>query len=281
MSGLLSGLAGLGLGNLENMDIFERPEKEEAADESVIVEAKPQEKDFVFDKVTECPVCGKSFSVKIMKTGKAKLLGTDLDLRPRYAGVDAVKYDIILCTKCGYAALGRFFPNITMGQAKLIRENISKSVRLNPYDGEIYTYDEAIERYKLTLANAVVKRARVSEKAYICLKSAWLMRGYAEHLEELGQTDKIADIKAQEEQYIQNAFNGFVEARNTENFPMCGMDEGTIDYLLAVLAMRLKKYDVSAKLIGNILTSTAGARTKDKARELKEQLLLEVKKSKA
>lgn len=280
MSGLLSGLAGLGLGNLEDMDIFGHPEKEEV-DVKDSVEVKPQEKDFIFDKVMECPVCGKDFSVKIMKTGKAKLLGTDLDLRPRYVGVDAVKYDIMLCTKCGYTALSRFFPNITMGQAKLIRENISKSVRLHPYDGEIYSYEEAIERYKLALANAVVKRARASEKAYICLKSAWLMRGYAEHLEELGQTDKIAELKAQEEQYIQNAYNGFAEARNVESFPMCGMDEGTIDYLLAVLAMRLKKYDVTAKLITNILTSTAGVRTKDKARELKEQLFLEIKNNKS
>ncbi len=280
MSGLLSGLAGLGLGNLEDIDVFGHPEKEEA-DAKEPVEVKPQEKDFIFDKTMECPVCGKEFPVKIMKTGKAKLMGTDPDLRPKYVGIDAVKYDIMLCTKCGYAALSRFFSNVTMGQAKLIRENISKGVRLHPYDGEIYTYDEAIERYKLALANAVVKRARVSEKAYICLKSAWLMRGYAEHLEEIGEKEKIAELKEQEEQYIQNAYNGFAEARTAESFPMCGMDEGTIDYLLAVLSMHLKKYDVAAKLITNILASTAGARTKDKARELKEQLLLEIKSNKS
>ena len=238
-----------------------------------------EEKDFIYDKTMECPVCGQHFSTKIMKTGKNKLIGTDQDLRPRYEGIDAVKYDVMLCTKCGYAALSRFFPSITSGQGKMIRENISKKVHLSAYDGETYSYDEAIERYKLALANAVVKHGKASEKAYICLKSAWLMRGYAEYQTEQGKKDMLKDLKAAEEEYLLNAFNGFVEARKSESFPMCGMDESTIDYLLAVLALHLKKYDVAGKLITGIISSSANSRTKEKARELKEQLIVELKKN--
>ncbi len=102
-----------------------------------------------------------------MKTGKARLLGTDQDLRAKYEGIDAVKYDVILCPHCGYAALNRYFNNITKVYAKLIKENISSKVQLHTYDDDIYTYEEAIERYKLCLANAVVKRAHASEKAYL------------------------------------------------------------------------------------------------------------------
>ncbi len=277
MSGLLSGLAGLGLDKLENVNIYEEPEKEEKQQAK---EVKVAEKDLIYEKTMECPVCGESFPVKIMKTGKAKLLGTDQDLRPKYEGIDAVKYDVILCTKCGYAALSRFFPAVTSGQAKLIKENISKNVQLSTCTEEIYSYDYALERYKLSLANAVVKRARVSEKAYVCLKSAWLLRGYAESLEAEGQTDKLEQMKAEEEEYLQNAYNGLVEARQSESFPICGMDESTIDYLVAVLALHLKKYDVAGKLITTILTTSTNARTKDKARDLKEQLLAELKTKK-
>ena len=45
-----------------------------------------------------------------------------------------------------------------------------------------YTYEDALARYQLALVNAIVKQAKNSEKAYICLKAGWLMRGYAEWL---------------------------------------------------------------------------------------------------
>ncbi len=281
MAGLLSGLSGLGLDNLEGVDIFAEETKEKSAEKTApkAVAVQPDESSFIFDKTMQCPVCGKNFVNKVMKTGKNKLLGTDLDLRPRYEGIDAVKYDVFLCNHCGYASLSRFYGNIISSQGKLIQESISKKVTLKPHQGEIYTYEDAIERYKLTLANAVVKKAKASEKAYICLKSAWLMRGYAESLEAQGKQDKIEELRTAENEYLCNAFNGFAEARKSEGFPMCGMDEHTVDYLLAVLAIRMKRYEVAGKLISGILASSANARTKDKARDLKDLILEETRKS--
>lgn len=277
MSGLLSGL---GLGDLENMDIFADPSKKQEEKETV---QKPtvQEKDFLFEKAFVCPVCDAKFVNKIMRTGKAKLLGTDKDLRPVHEGIDTQKYDVLLCPQCGYAALSRFFTQVTSTQAKFIKEQISGKVQLHESKGETYSYEDAIERYKLALANAVVKRAKNSEKAYICLKSAWIFRGYAKQLEEenpQANADKIREAHEMEEDYLQNAYKGFKEANQTESFPMCGMDELTIDYLLAVLALRYKEYDTASKLVAAILTSSAATpRIKDKARDLKEDILAEKK----
>lgn len=277
MAGLLSGLSDLGLGNLESMEIFE--DKKETSKQQVAAVQKVEEKDLIYDKNFTCPVCGQVFPAKVMKTGKAKLIGTDPDLRPKYDGIDVVKYDVELCPSCGYAALTRFFPRVSSGQAKLIMENISKKVRLHPFDGETYTYEDALERYKLALVNAIVKRAKASEKAYICLKSAWLLRGYAEYLVENGEKSEADALKPQEDEYLLNAYNGFVEARQKETFPMCGMDEITIDFLLAELAFYLKKYDVASKMVASILTSTsANNRIKDKARDLKEEIIAVLKK---
>lgn len=282
MAGLLSGLSGLGLDNLEKADIFGKEEKEEAKAKQAVKTPEDLEKEFIFEKQMTCPVCDEKFNVKIMKTGRAKLIGTDFDLRPKYEGIDAVKYDAILCPHCGYAALTRYFEHVSAGPAKLIRENISKNVQLHTFHDDIYTYEEAEERYKLCLANAVVKRARNSEKAYICLKSAWLSRGYAEHLENKGEsgTPKYKELKEQEEVYLSNAYEGFKEACSSEVFPMCGMDEVTVDYLMAELAGHLKKYDEANKLISSILTShNANPRMKDKARDLKDRILAEKKNS--
>lgn len=277
---ILSGLKGLGLDGLENMDIYEE-EKTEPEKTAAAVVNKVMEKDLIYDKSYDCPVCDGKFSAKIVKTGKAKLIGTDQDLRAKYDGIDPIKYDVLLCPACGYAALSRYFTNITSAQAKLVKEKISQAIHMGSYQDEVYSYEQALERYKLALVNAVVKKARASEKAYICLKSAWLLRGYVESLQEEGKADqKLLDALAgQEKEYLENAYKGFSEARQSEGFPMCGMDEITIDYLLAALAVRVRKYDVAGKLIASLLTnSAANARIKDKARDLKEQILETMKK---
>ncbi len=278
--GILSGLGGLGLGGLEGMDIFE---EEEAKKEASAAAAPPkiEEKDLIYDKNFTCPVCGTEFRAKIMKTGKAKLLGTDQDLRARYEGIDAVKYDVELCPVCGYAALSRYFSNLGSAQAKLIKEKISISVHITEYHDEVYSYEQAFERYQLALACAMVKKAKASEKAYICLKSGWLVRGWRESLQDNGKGNEalVEKLKKQEDDYLQNAFRGFAEARKSESFPLCGMDEVTVDYLLAVLAIRFKKFDVASHLVAGILASpSANARMKDKARDLKEQIMAEKKR---
>lgn len=285
--GLMSDLAGMGLGNFVGTDIY-ADSKEKSPDHGTADNAAnvPEEKDFIFDKSIDCPVCGKKFTTKIMKTGKAKLVHADKDLRPVYEGVDATKYDVQMCTHCGYTALSRFFPMVTAAQAKLIKENISSKVVLPVFEGETYSYEDVMKQYQLALACAVVKRSKNSERAYICLKSAWLMRGHYESILHDATADKatkdlVPTLKEREKEYLLNAYNGFVEARKTESYPMCGMDENTIEYLVAVLAIGFKKYDVAGQSVSAILTSlSANSRMKDKARELKEEILEALKKTK-
>ena len=279
--GIFSGLKNLGLGNMEEMDLFDEPKKEEAKPKAAAaVPARPQEKDLIYDRSFVCPVCDSHFTAKIMKSSKARLLGTDQDLRARYDGIDAVKYDVVMCPVCAYSALIRFFTNVTSAQAKLIREKISQTVTLTKYAEEVYSYEQAMERYKLALVNAVVKRSKASEKAYICLKTAWLLRGYGESLREKEDCDekKVAARARQEEEFLENAYKGFSEARQSEMFPICGMNTVTVDYLVAVLAVRFKDYGVATKLLSAVITSPgANVRIKDRARDMKDQVMRELK----
>lgn len=276
MAGLLSGLEQFGLGGLENMDLYEKPKKKEEAEAPQVM----QEQDFLFDKTFTCPICDKEFKARTVKIGKAKLIGTDMDLRPKYEQVDLLKYDIIMCPHCGYAALSRYFKFLTSPQAKRVKETISKNFKPRTEHKEIYTYEEALERYKLTLANAIVKVAKPSEKAYICLKTAWLLRGQGENLDkadpEYEKKKKLID--EEELEFLKNALDGFLAARQSEGFPMCGMDESTVDYVISVTATKFEQYDVASKLISQIIASPGtNPRMKDKARDLKDQIVKQIK----
>lgn len=276
MAGLLSGLEQFGLGGLENMDLYEKPKKKEEEEAPAVV----QEQDFLFDKSFTCPICDKEFKARTVKIGKAKLAGTDSDLRPKYEQVDLLKYDVIMCPCCGYASLSRYFKFITSPQAKRIKETISKNFKPITEYKEIYTYDEALERYKLTLANAIVKMAKASEKAYICLKTAWLLRGKAESLDTTDpeyETQK-AQIEEEEREFLRNALDGFLAARQAESFPMCGMDEPTVDYVISVTAAKFEQFDVASKLISQIIASpSTNPRMKDKARDLKDEIMKQIR----
>ncbi|MGN0131318.1 MAG: DUF2225 domain-containing protein [Lachnospiraceae bacterium] len=286
---LLSGLDNLGLGNLKGLEIYNEPHKDDKTAATVQNAAKVtelKEEDMVFDKTFTCPVCDSEFKCKMVRSGRARAIGSDMDLRPRYENIDVIKYDIIACPHCGYAGMEKNFPYLTPSQRKAIKENICDSFMPRRVDPEkkIYTYQEALERHKLALVNTIVKRGKDSEKAYICLKTGWLLRGEAELFDrnDPDYARKKHENDSAENQFLRNAYDGFIKARASESFPICGMDSITIDYLLSALAIRFEEYETAAKLLSGIITSRgANSRIKDRARDLKEVLLEKMKERNA
>lgn len=277
MANIFSGLENLGLKNIEKVDIFQKKsdkKKEQQVAEKEVKKAGPTEEELIFDKSYTCPVCNFVFKSKMVRTGKVRLVGADSDLKPKYEGVDSLKYDAVLCPRCGYAALNRYFNFVMSSQAKEIRENVSVNFKYQPETGGIYTYDDALLRHKMALFNAVVKNAKNSERAYTCLKMAWLCRGKREMLEEEG--GKKEDIEAlvnEEKELLTNAYEGFEAAFSKEDFPMCGMDQYTMQYLLAELARRIGKIDEAKRYVSKVLVARgAQKRIKDRAFDLKEKL---------
>lgn len=276
-SSIFSGMEDFGLGDMSTADIFKDPaaeEKKKKAVEAAVKEVK--EEDFLFDKTYECPVCARTFKERTLRTGKARLVKTDMDLRPTFEGIEPLKYDVVQCKECGFTALTRYFVPMTVPQRKAILEKITSHFRKPTEHKLLYSYEDAVGRYKLALVNAIVKNAKASEKAYICLRAGWLARSYAEYLEEQGLSNhsKYAEVKGLEDEFLKNAYEGFAGAIQGESFPMCGMDESTVDFLLANLAMRNKQYDVASKLISKLLISpNCNSRTKDKVRDLKDELI--------
>lgn len=283
MGNLFSGLDSLGLGNLSEMNVYEVDDTKEKGkkQKEEVKEPEIREADFLFDKAYVCPVCDKEFKNKTVRTGKAKLIAADSDLRPRYQIVDSLKYDVVACPHCGYAALNRYFSYMTAAQAKQIKTQISSGFKGLAPEGEIMTYDESITKHRLALVNAIVKHAKPSEKAYTCLKTAWLLRGKAETMPEStpNRDAEIKKLQEEERDFLENAYNGFMEAFPRELFPMCGMDEHTVSYLVADLARRIGKYEDATHWVSKVLVSrSANDRIKAKARELKDMIASELRK---
>ena len=113
MAGLLAGLEKLGLKNLDNLNLYEeeKEKEQEVKREEVKEEEVPQdkEKDYLFSKTYDCPVCATKFKDITVKANRARLVHMDRDLRPVHDDIEPLKYEAIVCPKCGYAALGRYF----------------------------------------------------------------------------------------------------------------------------------------------------------------------------
>ncbi|MBE5902027.1 MAG: DUF2225 domain-containing protein [Lachnospiraceae bacterium] len=286
---LLSGLEKFGLSADGTMNLFE-DEKTKAkpagdGEGASQAAAEPTEADFLLDKHVRCQICEKTFAIKAVKNGRVKRLEPDKDLRPRHQYIDTLKYSVISCPHCGYTALSRSVGDLTSVQRKLIQENICAKFKPAPVEEmENYSYDYALEHFKLALFNSVAKKGKASEKAYICLCISWLLRGKAEEMEadkEHNDDAGIAAVRQEEKAYYDQAYEGFMKAVSSEQFPMVGMDQSTVDFLLASMSYQMGKLDVASKLIGSIITSpAANSRMKDKARDLKEEIINAIKTGK-
>lgn len=274
MSCVLSGLEKFGLGSLKNIKIYQEKESDTKGDNEGGVVMEVSEESILFDKTYNCPCCATSFKTKAIRVGRNTLVRLDSDLRPVYKYADATKYDAIVCTKCGYAGLIKNFDSIGDRHIKDIKEKIALKFKGIDENKKTYSYEEAIERTQLALLSTVIKCGRNSEKAYICLKLAWLMRGMKEKLskEASDYAAKYEKFENEEMNYLKNAYEGFSDAYMNEKFPICGMDENTLCIIMADTGRKLgKKHDALRYIETVIMSKSATDRMKDMARDIREK----------
>lgn len=283
--GLFSGLEKLGF-KTSNMELYSKEDSSagsgaDSGEQQGKTDTLLKEEDCLFPKTHNCPVCDKKFKTLSVRAGKLRSIGQDEDLRPLYREMDPLKYDAIVCPHCGYAAVSRYFDIMLPVQKKRIREEIQKNFSGMEESTDLFSYDEAILRYKMVLMNDVVGGVKDSRKAYTCLKLAWIIRGKLEKEGPKLSPDECERLRADEMECIQNAYEGYVLAFSSENFPMSGMDELTVTYLTAELAFKLEKYREAIQLIYNILGNNAAtSRIKEKALDLKERIRSQVNEEK-
>ncbi len=279
MAGLLDGLGNLGLSNLSRLDVYEKEdnativnaEEEKAPEEEVI-----REEDCLFEKKYKCPVCGEEFPSLTVRANKVRRVDMDQDLRPLFEPIDSLKYDPVMCPYCGYADFPKTFSIVSDFQRNEIRNNIAKSYVPQLDFPDTYDYETAFKRYQMALATAIVTKAKTSVRAYICLKTAWILRGQIESLDPAmpNYNKKVENLREKESEFLKNALEGFLTARQKEPLPIADMDEITLDFLIGALSLKQGKLDVASKMVAKVLVSkSANKRVKDKARDMKEMIL--------
>jgi uncharacterized protein (DUF2225 family) len=216
-----------------------------------------EEIEALFDREFHCPVCDTVFKNKIIRSGKNRLNGQDIDLRGHFEPVDAEKYNVLMCPECGHAAMSRYF-NVSPGKkAEAIREWMKPEPE--PEDPSFYTYEMAINRIRAAMKDAMIRSAKTSETGYIALHSAWLLRGYREQMEKDATDEHPVDetkckrLKDAEEMYIAMATERLTQAVTAESFPICGMEEQTFQYLLAALHYKTGKYAEAMRFLLPVL----------------------------
>ena len=277
---LLSGMEKFGFSMDGELDILaeEKPKKSEEEAKKTATPVVKQEKDFVLDKKVRCPICDKDFPIKAVLATRLKRLEPDFDLRPNYEHVDKIKYDFNSCPRCGYSALDTTFSKIDTARAKLIRTEFCPSFKPQPNEvlPEIYSYDYSVEKFKLALICTMKKRAKMSEKAYVCLKIAWLRRAQLKELEgdDEATPEYIEMVKNEAEGFYAQAYEGFMKAISQETPPYCGMASEAVEYMLANMSVYFKKYDAAMKLIARLIQSPSTSRKlKDKCVDLKDDII--------
>lgn len=278
--GLFSGLEAFGF-KTSDMEVYPKEQlkdEKEKEDSKEKKEVPIKEQDYLFLKSHQCPICDNEFKALAVRAGKVRSIGQDEDLRPLYRDIDPLKYDAIVCPKCGYAALNRYFNTIMPIQRKRIKENILPNFKGMDVSNDLYDYDETILRYKMVLMSDVIGDVKKSRKAYTCLKYAWILRGKIEKEGPKMEPEECEQLQKDEKECLQNAFEGYMQAFSTESFPMSGMDETTLAYLNAELAFKLEKYREALQLLSVVLgKKSISSRIKDKALDLKDRIRAQIK----
>lgn len=274
--GLFSGLEKFGIKTDNLTSVYEDKEqkaKAEAAEKAAKEAEEFKEENCLFAKTYECPVCDGKFSFLSVKSSKLRSVGQADDLRPLYKDFEPLKYDAVVCPSCGYGATSKFFQACMPTHRKRLRAGVQTNFHGIHVSTDKVDYDEALDRYKLALLSDVVADVKPSRKAYTCLKMKWLISSRLESEKDTMSPEKIAACIEDEKECIENAYQGFAQAYSSESFPICGMDEITLSYLLASLAFKLGNYQDALKYVTPIITNrNISNRIKDKALVLKDNI---------
>ena len=216
-------------------------------------------RNILYDKSYTCPVCSEHFTIKAIKVGKNQVVSIDSDLYTKYSLVNPIIYDALICQNCGYAAITKSFDTLLPKQKEWIKEHISSNYKPCTYS-EYTTTAEAIHKHKMALLTCITKKGKTGEQAYIALHIAWLYRDLKDEKNELS--------------FLQRAYEGFGQALTTERFPVFGLDDITVMYILADIGYRLGHLEAAKKYLSAVIISPGvSPRVKDRALDLKEKIL--------
>lgn len=272
MDNLFKELETLGIENLDGIELY----KKDREIKKTMPSTNGLSNDILYLRKTVCPICEQHFKTPTVRVGRVRFKGTDLDLRPQYEGFDPMLYDVVACPSCGYAALNKYFKTVSDFKCVNVRQKISANYKGKNYP-EVFEYKIAIERYKLAIVCGIVGQDPTSRKAYLCMKIAWLYRSYAETV--IRDEELIKELNSYEVSFLKQALEGFLIAFEKESFPIMGIDQGMMEYLIAELYRRTGDVKSARLWLSKVLKRPGTAkRLQDKISEVRKLIQEEISK---
>ena len=211
---------------------------------------------YLYPKKFTCTVCENEFTQQMVRKTKLKVISVETDFKSVYKDIDPNRYEVMLCKHCGFAALPTHFDKVVNRQREAILQKIKPEYEHIEYELP-YSVDSAEAIYAQAFKCAEAMNAKVSVKAFLSLRLAWVFR-------EVGRKDD-------ELKYIKVAYEGLKEAFSTENFPLGNMDESTAKYVIADLARRLGLMGEAMRWIADVVVAKGISQAiKEKAVLLKD-----------
>lgn len=248
---LFQGLDKIGFNNTENISIYKKAtikKTETKKTANKIIDPST----LLFDRTIDCPVCHTNFKTPSVKKEGYKIDKRDSDSFIYYKDINPYLYDIILCPKCGYAALKNDFSKLRNYQRIHVIKNITPKYISKEYP-RLLDINSAIERYKLALLNSVYIDSTASTKAILCLRLGWLYR--------------LTKSYDNENLFLSKAVEGLEFAYTNESFPIYGMDSYSLEYLIGELYRRIGNFDASLKWFSSLIVKTGvDPKLKEKSR---------------
>lgn len=232
----------------------------DVSEHNVVQEDTP---DGTFIKKMMCPVCKKDIDVVTVKKSAIRIEDRESDFNVKYKGVNPLIFEVIACGQCGYASSISNFDNVNPMQIRSIKENITSNWVKRSFNN-FRSIDDAIYLFKLLLLNLSSKSATSGEEGIIYLKLSWLYRAKGSH--------------AMEKAFQGKALEFLERAYLEESFPIAGLDEHNMLYLIGELSRRTGNDEKAIKIFSELMViKYLDKRLKERVRAQKELIIEERK----
>lgn len=193
---------------------------------------------YTFTVEKKCPVCGET--TRVVKV-KSKLLAerTDEDFCVHYKDFNPYFYKIWFCEHCGFAADEKtFLGSIPLMHKRKIQEFLN-SRKLGLKFVEERQVPDAVASFKLAIFYAELTGQSLAKRAGLYLELGWIYRASEE--------------KEREGEMLERAISLYDRSLMTERYPINGLSDNTVIYLIGAIYYRLHDFEKSTQYLSRII----------------------------
>lgn len=193
-------------------------------------------------KSTVCLNCKEKFTTTKIRSRFVRVTSHESDFKPVYADstINPILYNVSVCPHCGFAFTDEFSSYFAPG----VKDEISKKITSlwsGRSFGDVRTFEEAIETYKLAYVSASVKKEKSLTIAGIMLRIAWLY-------------DDMEDVEAAK-RFRKVSRDLYINAYSAGDHAGTQMSETRVLYLMAELSHRIGDSEEAIRNLSRVIES--------------------------